>query len=106
PEHDLDFVTGLVYMFANASAEKVLVFGHEGAQTEERMPYFSCIWPHVLVASFSQVNFARLTLPEAARRVPLVEGFQQRIERLVHETRSESRMLSDLDSASIKPHWI
>ena len=54
PEHVIVSLTACVCIrFQHECWEqKVLVLGHEGAQTEEQMPYLSCIWPHVLVVQF------------------------------------------------------
>ncbi len=69
-----------------------MVLGQEGAQTEEQMPYLGCIWPHVLVVhNLGQARFAGVTVPEAARRLPLVKGFQTFIEVHVH-ARTNDRM--------------
>ena len=73
PEHVLVSLTTFVYIFQTrvlSNKKKVLVLGHEGAQTEEQMPYLSCIWPHVLVVQFwGQVSFAGPTVPERPCRV-------------------------------------
>ena len=82
--------------------KKVLVLGHEGAQTEEQMPYLGCIYSHLPVLHF--VGADQLCASHRARsstQGSIGERISKFIERLVRETTKENRMLSDLDLPSL-----